>query len=163
MIRTILAPATVIQVSAAALPKIKRPFHLVGSALRTCSPSIMQSTRYVTELFNMGHRPFSWTAPNGYPDDAAVWGSAVLARWTFLSRFFDGSIVGTTVPVATLFGSTPKSQLAHKASDILYGGRIDPVDVSAVQAYADAATTLNDQLRRDVLALSTQSPSFQYF
>jgi hypothetical protein len=117
----------------------------------------------VTELGLMGHQPMRWSAPNGYPDTAEYWGTSILPRWNFLTRFFASpGIPGSTVNVGTLFGTTIKSQLAAKASQILSGGNLDPEDVSAVQAYADAAPTLNDALRRDVLALSASSPSFQY-
>lgn len=162
-VREVLSAATVIQVPPASLPKLKRPFHLVCSVIRTCNPTIVQPQRFLIELGLMGHAPMRWSPPNGYPDTAEHWGAAVLPRWTFLTKLFTvNGVAGTSINVALLFGSTPKSQLASKASDILYGGRLAPEDVAAVQTYADAAPTLNDALRRDVLALSASSPSFQY-
>ncbi len=161
-LRAIFDPDLVAQVPDADLPKIKRPFHLVCSLARACAPTITNPSRFVNELALMGHRPFSWPDPNGYPETPEAWGQSVHARWTFVTRFIDGQIPGTSVSVATLFGSTPKSALAERASEILSGGTLDPVDVAAVQAYADSVTTLNDTLRRDVLELAAQSPSFQY-
>lgn len=162
VLRAVFDPALVAQVPAASLPKFKRPFHLVCSLVRACAPAITQPLRYANELNLMGHRPFSWPAPNGYPESLEVWGQSVLPRWTFVTRFVDGNIAGTTVNVATLFGATPKSGLAERANQILAGGALDPEDVAAVQAYADSVVTLNDVLRRDVLELSAQAPSFQY-
>jgi len=161
-IRAIFDPGLVAQVPAADLPKIKRPFHLVCSMARACAPTITNPSRFVNELALMGHRPFSWPDPNGYPETPEAWGQSVLARWTFVTRFVDGQIAGTNVNIAALFSGTPKSALAERASEILSGGMLDPVDVAAVQAYANSVATLNDTLRRDVLELAAQSPSFQY-
>jgi len=161
-VREVLSAQTVSLVPPASRPKLKRPFHLVCSVIRTCDPTIAQPQRFLNELARMGHQPMRWSPPNGYPDTAGYWGASVLPRWTFLTRLFGGAIGGADVDVVTLFGSTPKSQLAARANDILSGGRLAPEDVAAVQAYADAAPVLNDALRRDVLALASSSPSFQY-
>jgi uncharacterized protein (DUF1800 family) len=163
-LREVLSAVTVQGIPPASLPKLKRPFHLACSAIRTCNPTITQPQRYVLELALMAHQPMRWSPPNGYPDTAEHWGAAVLPRWNFLTKFFGtggAGINGSTVNAALLFRGTPKSQLASKASEILAGGRLDPAEVSAVQAYADAAPTLNDALLRDVLALSACAPSFQ--
>jgi uncharacterized protein (DUF1800 family) len=161
-VREVLSARTVELVPAPSRPKLKRPFHLVCSVIRTCNPAVAQPQRFVSELALMGHQPMRWSPPNGYPDTADYWGTAVLPRWSFLTKLFAGGIAGTTVDVAQLFGGTPKNRLASMASEILFGGGLAPEDAAAVQAYADAAPTLNNALRRDVLALSASSPSFQY-
>jgi len=161
VLRAIFDVDLVAAIPAASLPKLKRPFHYMCSLVRACAPTITQPIRYVNELTTMGHRPFGWPAPNGYPESLEVWGQSVLPRWTFATRFVDGAIQGTSVNVSQLFGSTPKSALAQRANQIL-GGALDPEDVAAVQAYADSVVLLNDTLRRDVLELSAQAPSFQY-
>lgn len=162
VLRAIFDPATVILVPGASLPKLKRPFHYLASALRATNPTITQPTRFVNELTLMGQTPLSWPAPNGYPDETGYWGSSVLPRWTFATRFLNGTIAGTSVAVATLFSGVPKSQLAARANEIVAGGALDVEDVLAIQSYANAASTLNDTLRRDVLALAIQCPSYQF-
>lgn len=161
-VREVLSAHSVAQLPLLSRPKLKRPFHLACSMIRTCSPTIVQPQRFLTELALMGHAPMRWSPPNGYPDTAEYWGTTVLPRWNFVTRLTGNSIVQTSINVGALFGATPKSQLAAKANDILYGGRLAAEDVAAVQAYADSVVTLNDTLRRDVLALSASSPSFQY-
>jgi uncharacterized protein (DUF1800 family) len=164
VVRAILSQPTVSSIPPSARIKIKRPFHLACSVLRTTNPTITDLNPHRGELDKMGHRPMNWPAPNGYPDADEYWGQSVLQRWTYLSAYFTpGAIAGIALDVGALFGSTPKGQLAQRASELLYGGAIAPEDVAAVQAYADAAPTLTPDLRRDVLALTTQSPSFQYF
>ena len=161
-LRAVLASSSLAQVPTASRAKLKRPFYLTCSMIRACNPTITMASRFVNELALMGHQPLRWATPDGYPDTLEYWGSGVLARWTFLSKLFNGGINGTSVDVALLFAATPKSQLASKANQILCGGSLDPADVAAVQSYADAMATLNNTLRRDVLALSASSPSFQF-
>ena len=43
----------------------------------------------VLALEILGHRPFEWSAPDGYPDDLSSWGSGVLPRWSFAFAIFD--------------------------------------------------------------------------
>jgi uncharacterized protein (DUF1800 family) len=162
-VRTIFDRNTLHMMDPAAIWKIKRPFHLVASVVRALNPSVAQSARFVTELSTMGHLTFAWPSPDGYPDTANAWGTVLLERWNFFSRFFSESIVGVSVNVTKLFGPVQKNTLASHANRLLLGGRMAPEDVAAVQAYADAQPTLNDSLRRDVLALAASTPSFQTY
>lgn len=144
-----------------AIRKIKRPLHLAASLVRALRPDVAQPVRLVAELQTMGHLPFAWTAPNGYPDTAEAWGTALLERWNFVARFVNQSITGVSVNVSKLFSGVPKSELASRANRLLTGSTMTPEDLGAVQAYANAATTLNDTLRREVLGLAASTPSFQ--
>lgn len=162
VIRAIFDPANVLDVPATTRPKIRRPFHLAASILRATTPTIVTLQSYLSQLDTMGHRPMRWPAPNGYPDSNEVWGQSVLARWAFVSSYTGGSIPGATWSPTAIFGATPKSALATRAAEVLLGGVIAPEDLAAAQAYANAAPTLNDALRREVLALVAQSPSYQY-
>jgi uncharacterized protein (DUF1800 family) len=162
VLRAVFDPASVIQVPAGSKPKIRRPFHLATSLLRSTNPTILSVRSILTQLDAMGHRPMSWPAPNGYPDSNEVWGQSVLARWTFVTAYAGGTTAGVAWNPTTLFGSTPKSKLATRAAEVLLGGVIAPEDLAAAEAYANAAPTLDDSLRREVLALVAQSPSYQY-
>lgn len=146
-----------------AIKKIKRPFHLVASVVRALNPTVAEPFRFVGELQTMGHLPFAWTAPDGYPDTADAWGKALLERWNFMSRFFSESISGVRVNVTKLFQGIPQSMLTTHANRLLTGGFMTPEDRAAVQGYANAAGTLNDTLRREVLALAASTPSFQTY
>jgi uncharacterized protein (DUF1800 family) len=162
-VRTMFSRNTLHMMDPAAIVKIKRPFHLVASVVRGLNPTVAAPFRLVNELTTMGHLTFAWTAPNGYPDTALAWGTTLLDRWNFMSRFFSESISGVGVNVEKLFGPVSKNLLASHANRLLLGGRMSPEDVNAVQAYANATTTLNDTLRRDVLALTASTPSFQTY
>ncbi len=145
------------------LPKVKRPFHLVAAVVRATSPTVTQWSRFVSELALMGHQPMRWTSPDGYPDTAEDWGTLLLPRWSFLAKYFNNQVPTVTVNVAQIFSGIPKSGLAAFAAQLLNGGRFSPDEIAAVQGYADAAPTLNDPLRRDVMALMCSTPSFQMY
>jgi uncharacterized protein (DUF1800 family) len=161
-VRTILSRDT-FALAPMVLPKIKRPFHLVASVARTTNPTVTQWARFVSELALMGHQPMRWTSPDGYPDTADDWGTVLLPRWSFLAKYFNNQIPNVTVNVSQIFNGVPKSGLAAFAAQLLNGGRFAPDDLAAVQGYADATPTLNDALRRDVLALMCSTPSFQMY
>jgi uncharacterized protein (DUF1800 family) len=163
VLRKIFARSTLAMMDPASVVKIKRPFHLVASVVRAINPTIADPRRLTTELLTMGHQTFSWPSPDGYPDTKVAWGTTVLDRWNFLSRFFSESIVGVSVNVTKLFGPVTKATMAAHASRLLMGGGMAPEDLAAVQAYADAQPTLNDALRREVLALAASTPSFQTY
>jgi len=162
VIRAIFDPANLLEVPVSTRPKIRRPFHLAASILRATTPTIVTLQNFLGQLDTMGHRPMRWPAPNGYPDSNEVWGQSVLARWAFVSNFTRGTIAGATWSPSVVFGATPKSALATRAAEVLLGGVIAPEDLAAAQAYANAAPVLNDALRREVLELVAESPSYQY-
>ena len=65
--------------------KMKRPLDLMVSAIRRFDiPADEEVIRYVYyRLKEMGQAPFSWHAPNGYPDTAGYWTNtaALASRW----------------------------------------------------------------------------------
>ncbi|MGQ0649311.1 MAG: DUF1800 domain-containing protein [Gemmatimonadaceae bacterium] len=75
--------------------KLKRPFHFIVSALRAtdalsdCGPALQDY------LVRMGHAPFQYPTPDGYPDDAAPWMTTLLWRWNFAAALTRNHITGT--------------------------------------------------------------------
>ena len=65
--------------------KLRRPFEVVAAMLRALSPAVevhdYWAVHYVLEL--MGHVPYAWFPPDGYPDVAGAWLNAngLLHRW----------------------------------------------------------------------------------
>ena len=67
-------------------PKFRRPYEYIVSGLRALgydydrTPD--QFVRLVIPVLEaLGHQPFMWPAPNGYPDVGAYWQSNLLLRW----------------------------------------------------------------------------------
>lgn len=163
MIRVILAPTSVANVSQDQLAKYKRPFHLVTSILRASSFQLSQPEQLPIELGYMGHEPFRWPSPNGYPDTFEDWGSGQLPRWTFVSKLFSNAIPGVVFTPSTVFAGVPKDQLARAANMGLAGGSISIADAYVIQRYADSFPAITDELLRDVMILTASSRSFQLY
>ncbi len=101
--------------------KFKRPFHFVVSALRAANARTDASPKLVEYLQRLGHAPFRYPTPDGYPEEATHWKSTLLWRWNFAAAFAENKIKGTHVAyddlrrklggdnalIATFFGRQP--------------------------------------------------------
>ena len=65
--------------------KLKRPFHLAASAMRALNPSIVSLTTLTGQLTTLGHQPFAWDTPDGYPDKVEYWAGNIVPRWNYAS------------------------------------------------------------------------------
>jgi len=77
--------------------KFKRPFHLVVSALRVTNAKTDADRPLVNYLMRMGHAPFRYVTPDGYPEAATHWQSSLLWRWNFANALAGNQIKGTQV------------------------------------------------------------------
>jgi uncharacterized protein (DUF1800 family) len=80
----------------------KRPMSFVLSALRStgaktdCGPAVIEA------LARMGHAPFAYPTPDGYPMEAEPWLGTLLWRWQFALGLQRGAVHGTSVDAAEL-------------------------------------------------------------
>ncbi|MEQ1859633.1 MAG: DUF1800 domain-containing protein [Chthoniobacteraceae bacterium] len=84
--------------------KFKRPFHFVVSALRATNAETDASKQLVEYLQRLGHAPFRYPTPDGYPEEATHWKPNLLWRWNFAGALVDNKIKGTRIPRAELVG-----------------------------------------------------------
>ncbi len=63
--------------------KLKRPFEFLVSALRGAKAEVKSEMVLVDYLIRMGHAPFQYPTPDGYPDVASPWTGTLLWRWHF--------------------------------------------------------------------------------
>ncbi|RMG73214.1 MAG: DUF1800 domain-containing protein [Chloroflexi bacterium] len=76
-------------------PKFKRPFEYVVGLLRVLNYDVQRPRRFYETvaylLISMGHLPFNWPAPNGYPDVGRYWMDNLLPRWNaaLAAMFYD--------------------------------------------------------------------------
>jgi uncharacterized protein (DUF1800 family) len=82
--------------------KIKRPFHFVVSALRGTSASTDAGPVLQRHLLRMGHAPFQFPTPDGYPEEAQPWMATLLWRWKFSLDLANRAIKGTSFPAGKL-------------------------------------------------------------
>ncbi len=82
--------------------KFKRPFHFIVSALRATNASTNADRPLLSYLERMGHMPFRWPTPDGYPAAAAHWRATLLWRWNFALALANNQIGGTSIQRARL-------------------------------------------------------------
>ena len=63
--------------------KLKRPFHYIVSTLRATHATTDAGHAIQDYLLRMGHAPFHYPTPDGYPEEAAPWLGTLLWRWNF--------------------------------------------------------------------------------
>ena len=77
--------------------KIKRPFHYVVSAIRATAAETDAGPALQDYLLRMGHSPFQYPTPDGYPTEPQPWMATLLWRWRFASEFAANQIKGTAL------------------------------------------------------------------
>ncbi len=82
--------------------KFKRPFHFIVSALRATDTATDAPPALMEFLVRMGHAPFHYPTPDGYPEAAAPWMGTLLWRWNFAVALTDGKIHGVKFEDAAL-------------------------------------------------------------
>jgi uncharacterized protein (DUF1800 family) len=82
--------------------KLKRPLHFVASALRACDAQCAPDAALLERLERLGHAPYSWPTPDGYPDAAEHWRAGLLQRWRFADELAHGELAAAPVDAAQL-------------------------------------------------------------
>jgi uncharacterized protein (DUF1800 family) len=82
--------------------KFKRPFHFVVSALRATRASTDAERQLTSYLERMGHVPFHYPTPDGYPEEPEPWLGTMLWRWNFSVNLSENKIKGTRVDLKSL-------------------------------------------------------------
>ena len=77
--------------------KLKRPFHFVVSALRAANAEMSDEKPVLSFLDKMGHTPFRYPTPDGYPAEASHWYATLLWRWKFAVALANNRIPGTRI------------------------------------------------------------------
>ena len=127
--------------------KFKQPLHFIASALRATGAESDVGRPMVNYLVRMGHMPFEYPAPDGYPTRAEPWMSTLLWRWNFAAKLGQGRIDGTRVQADRL--ARRAGGMAKLAAHLL-GRRPSDDELAAAKASGDA------------LGLMLASPSFQW-
>ncbi len=126
--------------------KFKRPFHFIVSTLRATGARTDAGDGITDFLLRMGHAPFQYPTPDGYPDEATHWMGTLLWRWNFAVALTENKIAGTKIDRAALvknFGGE-ENLMAH-----LLGRRPTPTERDAAHSSSSG------------LALILASPGFQ--
>ncbi len=77
--------------------KFKRPLHFIVSAVRATGAETDAGQPVVDFLLRMGHAPFRYPTPDGYPQEASPWMGTLLWRWNFAVALAEGRVRGTKI------------------------------------------------------------------
>ena len=166
MIRTILAPANLRPSSRVIEYRFRRPFHLVTSLLRGLEAEVYDPTVLTYYLATMGHSPFDWSPPNGYPDSVGAWGTSLLPRWTFASHLCLNAIPGVQISlgaVLALLGDFALPGLATRINERILGGALSPDAVSHVHSFLAEHAPLVWPEVYEGIGLAASAPGYQWY
>jgi len=168
MIRVILARENLKWNSAVYRPKFKRPMHVVTSLLRGLNLELNDPLVVNYYLYFMGHSPFDWHPPNGYPDSVDVWGGSLLPRWTFISALMEQLVPGVNgilnaPSFVGMVGPNGHVGLARRINERVLGRSLAPSQEQAIQEFIDSLAPLSGQELFEVLSLAASAPGYQWY
>ncbi|MFQ5528040.1 MAG: DUF1800 domain-containing protein [Thermoanaerobaculia bacterium] len=143
-----------------ATPKLKRPFHLMVSALRVLNADLRNSRALLEDLYGAGHLPFAWSPPNGYPDSRDYWVGFLLPRWNFAGNLPD-SDSGIKIELSFLDASMTPEEIAGQIDEHLFNGKLSKASRIAIEEFAAAAGEINNKKLFDAVGVALSSPEFQ--
>ena len=169
MLRVILAEENMVWNSPLLGRKFRRPFHLLTSILRGMGAEVSDFYYSLYYLISMGHSPFDWSPPNGYPDKVGVWGNSLLPRWTFLSHLFEGYIFGVELPsplqvfeLLDIDGPASRPGLAHRINNRILGRALSFEEEQIVQEFVDSRPLVWPTVA-ETIALAASMPGYQWY
>ena len=132
--------------------RFKRPFRYIVSALRALAAETTVPSPLIRYFDRMGHLPFAYPTPDGYPDETEPWLGAFLWRWNYALELASGRISGVDVHILDL----QRSAGADDPLDLFphFVGRAPTSAERTALAGHDPATTVG---------LILASPAFQRF
>lgn len=77
--------------------KFKRPFRYLISTLRMTGAELDQPDALLDYLARMGHSPFQYPTPDGYPEEAGPWYGSMLWRWHLVFALSRNEVPGVTI------------------------------------------------------------------
>ena len=107
--------------------KIKTPFELAVSAIRTIGADTNSSPAILAMLNKLGEIPYGYQAPTGYPDTAEDWVNtgALLERLNFAVALASNRIPGTKADLKQ-FEAKDKSGILDKTIAVVLDNEISP-------------------------------------
>jgi hypothetical protein len=129
--------------------KIKRPFELTISAIRTLGGETTGGPQLHQWIARMGEPLYGFQTPNGYSDTADSWVNtgALLERLNFGLTLASNRIPGTRVNLKQFLGSTDgqspdKAQIMDRFLTLIVAGEISPKTKEALLKQLNEQTAL---------------------
>ncbi|HSD45818.1 MAG TPA: DUF1800 domain-containing protein, partial [Pyrinomonadaceae bacterium] len=140
--------------------KIKRPFELVVSAIRTLGADTNGGPGTHQWIARMGEPLYGFQTPNGYSDAAESWVNTggLVERMNFGVALASNRVQGTRVNLAKLSGQE-KSKLIDESLKLIVAGDISPATRETLMKQIDEAKA-NDSVAK-IVGLILGTPEFQ--
>ncbi len=137
-----------------------RPFDLVVALLRATGAHVDDFSGLVDELAGLGHAPFAWPSPDGYPDGRAHWEAAFAARCALCERFFAGVIPGVSLQTLPVESAASPEEFVALIDRRLTGGRLSVGERAVLTRRARDLWPMTTDRARRMWALAACSPGF---
>lgn len=167
MLRVVLSRENIMRAPA----KLKRPLHLMVSALRSTGARavpVADVRRDFDGLYHplqgMGHGVGAWQTPDGYPDRADFWAWMIIDRWNSMNSVLQVANTGGGCTIADLdpFLSTPTVDGVIAAIRLrLFGGEMSTDLDAELRTWLAAGISRSRVL--DALRLAAMAPEFQFY
>ena len=147
----------------AAPSKFKRPLHLLTSGVRALGATVANPSQLYSQLNAMGHQPFDYQTPDGYPDRAEYWAGNIVPRWNY-AVFLSNANTATQVQfnVANFMTSATAAGVVQSIDRFMFGGEMTPRLRDELISYIGTLPT-NTTRVREAVSLALSSSTFQYY
>ncbi len=145
-----------------AKPKLKRPQHLMVSAIRATAADINELEYMIETLEVSGHLPFAWSSPDGYPDDENYWSGFILPRWNFGATMPNPGESGIRVDPFLLDDSLTPKRFVKRLNERLFGGAMSSETRIGIEEFLRAGK-MNMKRMREAMGIAIASPDFQSY
>ena len=154
-------------------PKFKRPFEYVVSILRALDYNVERNRRFFElaagALEVMGQMPFTWPAPDGFPDVQSAWTGNLLMRWNVAMGAAGGELPGAHAGSESLIGLMEANHVPLEPAPVidfmamyLWGRPMTEQEESIVVPFMDKLPASDEQRIQAGIGLLLASPAFQY-
>ena len=154
-------------------PKFKQPYEFLISVLRALNFDITNPARFLRAarlpLDQMGHIPFTWAAPNGFPDVAGAWINTLLPRWNVAISAAAVQIPGTEANVDPLVDIMNGEGVPIEVEPVLmfmgrylFGRPLTGTESGILMDYAHAVPGNSEIQIAAGIGLLLAAPAFQY-
>ena len=112
--------------------KLKRPFHLVVSGVRSTGAVMANPNNMNNQVNALGQPLFRYETPDGYPDTAEFWVGNVAPRWAFgVTLGNSATATQVNVDVAAYLAGTPEAAIERLDAEF-FGGELTPATRTAL-------------------------------
>ncbi|MDX2159707.1 MAG: DUF1800 domain-containing protein [bacterium] len=154
-------------------PKFKQPYEYAISLVRALNYRVtapLETARALQEpLDALGQVPFTWPAPNGFPDVMGAWMNGLIMRWNMAVGAAGGEIAGMESGVDGLLTMFQANDVPFETEPVLdhmggylFGRTLTAQERGIVLDFATSAAQDPAAQIRAGLALLLASPAFQY-